>query len=617
MICVNHLAGRRWPLHERFRVSLPNERRTRCAGPKVSSDPGLPYLRETLLFLVLAGLLIPLLQRLRVNQVLGFLAVGTVVGPQGLALWADHWPWLAWLTFPRAQGVAALAELGVLFLMFLVGLELSAKRLWVLRRWVFGAGAAQIVLTSLAIGGIALVFGNSAPAALVLGLVLSLSSTAVVVQLLAERRALASPTGQAVFSVLMLQDLAVVPILMLIDVLTQGSHGPIGTLLGLAAVKSVVAVGLVLVVGRRVVGPTFRVFARQRQPEVFVALTLLTTLSIAGLTAVAGLSMALGAFLAGLLLAETEFRHEVEVTIEPFKGLLMGLFFMSVGMGLDLRELAREPLWLPASVVGLLAIKGAIAAAVFRLGGLRSGQAVEAGLLLGQGGEFAFIVVAAAMGAGLLSFGTGQFMLLVVSASLFATPAMAQFAVWLGSRIDARHAGEDGEPMTGDVGELSGHVIVAGSGRVGQLIIDVFSRQQIPFVAIEQDAHVVARLRARGVPVVYGNAARAELLGKLHAGRAAAVIITMDQPAPAMHAVRAIRTAYPELPVFARSRDEKHARELLELGATLVIPETLEAALHLAGVALHQVGLPEQEVAQAIEAERDRRVGGHDRRAGR
>ena len=577
-------------------------------------DPGLPYLRETLLFLVLAGILIPLLQRLRVNQVLGFLAVGTALGPQGLGLWADRWPWLSWLTFPRAEGVDALAGLGVLFLMFLIGLDLSARRLWSLRRWVFGAGVAQILLTSLVIGSIAWLFDADASAAVVLGLVLSLSSTAVVAQLLSEHRALASPTGQAVFSVLMMQDLAVVPILMFIDVLNQPAHGAIGVLLGQAALKSVLAVGLVLVVGRRAVGPMFRGFTRQHQPEVFVALILLTTLSIAGLTAAAGLSMALGAFLAGLLLAETEFRHEVEVTIEPFKSLLMGLFFMAVGMRLDLREIAHEPLWLAASVIGLVAIKGALAAAVFRLFGLRTGQAVEAGLLLGQGGEFAFIVVAAAMATGLLDSGSGQFMLLVVSASLFVTPVLAHLAARLGGWIDDLQVRQDGELAGGDAGERAGHVIVAGCGRVGQLLIDVFAGQRVPFVAVEQDAHVVARLRARGVPVVYGNAGRAELLGKLYAGRAAAVVITMDQPAPAMHAVRSIRGAYPLLPVFARSRDEKHARELLEAGASVVIPETLEAALHLARVALQQVGLPDPDVSLAIETERDRRISGHDRR---
>ncbi len=572
------------------------------------TEPGFPYLRETLLFLVLAGILIPLLQRLRVNQVLGFLAVGTVLGPHGLGSFVERLPWMAWLTFTSGPGVSMLSELGVLFLMFLIGLELPARRLWALRRWVFGAGLAQIVVTSAVIGGIAWLFGNGTAAALLLGLVLSLSSTAVVVQLLSQRRALSSVTGQAAFSVLMMQDLAVVPILMLIGVMTGPAQGGIAAALALATVKSVLAVGLVLVVGRRAIGPMFRGFVEQRQPEVFVALILLTTLSIAGLTAAAGLSMTLGAFLAGLLLAETEFRHEVEITVEPFKGLLMGLFFMSVGMGIELREIARDPLWLVVSVFGLVAIKAVIAAGALRAFGLRNGQAVEAGLLLAQGGEFAFVVVGAALGAGLLRPEVGQFMLLTVSASLFVTPALAHFATRLGAWIDARAASASADPAE-LAGETTGHVIVAGCGRVGQLLGDVFTAQRVPYLAIEHDAHVVAMLRARGVPVVYGNAARVELLGKLNAARAAAIVITMDQPAQVIQAVRAIRQAYPAIPVLVRSRDEKHARELLAAGATLVVPETLEAALHLAGVALEQVGLSELAIAVAIKAEREDRLG--------
>ena len=580
-------------------------------------DHGFPFLRETLLYLTLAGVLIPLLQRLRINQVLGFLAVGTLVGPAGLALWADRWPWLSWFTFPRAEGVAMLAELGVIFLLFLIGLELSAARLWAMRRWVFGAGTGQVALTALVIGAIAAAFGNSLPASVVLGLVLSLSSTAMVVQLLAQQRALASPTGQAVFGVLMLQDLAVVPILLLVDVLGGPAQAAVGPLVAVAALKSVLVVGLILLAGPRVVGPLFRAFARHHQPEVFVALTLLVVLGMAGLTAVAGLSMALGAFLAGLLLSETAYRHEIEVTLEPFKGLLMGLFFMSVGMGLDLREVARDPVWLALSVVGLIAIKAGVAAAVMRLAGLRTGRAIEAGLLLGQGGEFAFIVVAVAVTGGLLAPPVGQFMLLTVTASLFATPAVAHLASAIARRTERRRAQADQEDSGVADEALSGHVIVAGAGRVGQLLIDVLSRQGVPFVAVDPDAHVVSRLRSQGLPVHYGNAARLDLLQRLHAERAAAVLITMDQPGPAMHLVQAVRQNYPHLPVFARSRDETHALELLQAGATMVVPETLEAALQLAGVALQEVGLPDADAAEAVMQAREARVGGHDRREAR
>ncbi|MEW6704355.1 MAG: cation:proton antiporter [Pseudomonadota bacterium] len=573
--------------------------------PAVAAEALSPFLRETLLFLTLAGVLIPLLQRLRVNQVLGFLAVGVAAGPFGLALWADRAPWLAWFTFSNVEGVAALAELGVIFLMFLIGLELSVPRVLALKRWVFGAGLAQVLLSAAAIGGIALAFGNRPGVALVLGLVLALSSTAVVMQLLSEQRALATPVGQASFSVLMLQDLAVVPLLILVDVVASKADHAVGATLAAVALKSVVAVSLIFVAGRWLLRPLFRSFARRRQPEVFVALTLLTTLSIGGATAAAGLSMALGAFLAGLLLGETEYRHEVGVTIEPFKGLLMGLFFMSVGMGVDLRQIAANPGWIVLSVAGLFLIKGLIASAVFRVAGLGWPQAVEAGLLLGEGGEFAFVVIGHALAAGLLAPPVAQFMMLVVTGSLFATPALARLGATLGARLKPVPEAAEG---ASDLGALQGHVIVAGCGRVGQLLAGVLQRQGVPFVAIEHDAHLVDRLRRQGLPVVYGNAARPDLLRRLHADQARAVVMTMDQPSAAMQAVHAARREYPALPVLARSRDEEHAAQLRQAGASEVVPETLEGALQLSGAVLAGLGVPAAEAAAALQDERERRL---------
>ncbi len=572
----------------------------------------LPFLREALLFLGLAGILIPLLQRFRINQVLGFLTVGLLVGPHGVALWVDEFPWLANFTFPREEGVQALAELGVIFLMFLIGLELSAQRMWAMRRWVFAGGLTQVLVSALLIGALAAYFGNDAKVAVVLGLVLSLSSTAVVIQLLSQQRALASPMGQATFGVLMLQDLAVVPVLILVDLLARPSTEGMGMVVGLTLLKSVATVAIIFVVGRRVVGPLFRGFARQHQPEVFMALILLVTLGIAAVTAKVGLSMAMGAFLAGLLLSETEYRHEVEVTVEPFKGLLMGLFFMTVGMGIDVRLLGTNGFWLISSVIGLMAIKAAVAMTVFRIGRLSWGRSLEGGLLLSQGGEFAFIVVGVAATTGLIDGDIAQFMLLVVSLSLMATPPLARLGRLLGERLDKAvgpHAQlEQGELVDAD---LRGHVVIAGFGRVGQLLAGVLENQGVPYVAIEHDAHVAYRLRAEGRPVFYGNAAKPELLRKLHTSQAALLLVTMDQPGAAMHTVRAARADYPQLPIFARSRDEQHARELRQVGATAVVPETLEAGLQLSSFALHTLGLPESDIISALEAERDRRVHAH------
>ncbi|HET8745837.1 MAG TPA: cation:proton antiporter, partial [Ramlibacter sp.] len=542
----------------------------------------LPFLRETLLFLVLVGILIPLLQRFRINQVIGFLVVGVVAGPHGSGSLAQDFPLLAFFTFPREQGVHALAELGVIFLMFLIGLELSIQRVWELRRWVFGAGAAQVVLSGLAIGAAAWAFGNTSSVALVLGLVLSLSSTAVVMQLLVESRALATPVGQASFSVLMFQDVAVVPILILVELLGRRAEAGLVQRFGFQLAASLLVVAVILVLGPRLVRPLFRTFARRRQPEVFTALCLLVVLSIGGATAAAGLSMALGAFLAGLLLAETEYRHEVEVTVDPFKGLLMGLFFMSVGMEIDPREVLREPLWIAFSVAGLLAIKALIAGGVLRFAGLRRGQALEAGLLLGQGGEFAFIVIGAAMAAGTLPRGIGQFMFLVVSLSLLVTPLVARLAHRIGHKLDADPQGErKSESQESRLPPATGHVVVIGFGRVGRMLGEVLAQQGVPYIAVEHDGDRAARLREQGFPVYYGNATRLELLRKLKLDEATSLVVTMDSPSAARRVVQAAREQAPQLKIFARSHDEAHARELEAVGATSVVPEMLEAGLLL------------------------------------
>lgn len=568
----------------------------------------LPFLRETLLFLTLVGVLIPLLQRLRVNQVVGFLVMGVVIGPHGAGSLAEQWPALKWVTIPRQQGVDALAELGVIFLMFLIGLELSLQRMWSLRRWVFGVGSAQVLLTAAALGGLAWAFGNAVEVAVVLGLVLSLSSTAVVMQLLSAERTLATPLGQGAFSILMLQDLAVVPLLIVVDLLARdANHGVVEQVLGTVAL-SVGVVVLILWLGRKLVGPLFRTFAQSRQSEVFMALTLLVTLSIAGATAAAGLSMALGAFLAGLLLAETEYRHEVEVTIEPFKGLLMGLFFMSVGMGIDVREVLRDPLWLAASVFGLMGIKALITAGLMRLAGLSWGQSLHGGMLMGQGGEFAFIVIGAALASGLIDTRIGQFMLLVVSLSLVVTPFFARLGQHLGQRWDARLKSGVDPASSLAVPDVGGQVVVVGHGRVGQLLGQVLADQHVPYLAVEQNAERVTLLRAQGVPIYYGNAARADFLDKLGLERAACMVVTMDQPAAAMRVVQRVRQMHARLPIFARSHDTQHAQDLIAAGATQVVPETLEAGLLLTSHALATVGLGERDVQAIVHAAREARM---------
>ena len=563
-----------------------------------------PFLRETLLFLSLAGILIPTLARLRINQVLGFLAVGALLGPFGLGLFAAQLPWLSYLTFPRAEGVDALAELGVMFLMFMIGLELSAARLWSLRHWVFGAGTAQVLVSASLIGAAIYMLYGRIDSAVILGLVLSLSSTAVVMQLMTAQKNTATPLGQACFSVLMLQDLAVVPVLILIGALGQGAEGNIGSLVGIAMAKAALAIALIYLAGGRIVHPLFRAFANNRQPDVFMALILLTTLGIAGLSAAAGLSMALGALIAGVLLAETEFKHEVELMIEPFKGLLMGLFFMTVGMGMDVRQIIAAPLWLAAAVFGLISLKALVVAVLFRVGGLSWGRAVEGGLLLGQGGEFAFIVIGYATAGKLVDPALGQLIMLAVGLSLFVTPPLARLGRAIGERAES--AADHQAALLANAGMQSarGRVIIAGFGRVGRQMAKLLTDQGMEFIAFENDARLVARLRAEGFPVYFGDASRAELLHRVEAGHAPAIVLTMDHPASALHAVRGIRREFPHVLLYARSRDARHARDLLLAGATIAVPETFEAGLQLSAFVLEAMGMDAGHVDRLVDVER-------------
>jgi CPA2 family monovalent cation:H+ antiporter-2 len=570
----------------------------------VHEQHAFPFLREILLFLVLAGILIPTLQRLRINQVLGFLAVGALLGPFGLGLLAQQVPWLAYLTFPNSPGVSLLAELGVLFLMFTIGLELSAARLWSMRAWVLGAGTIQVLASALLIGGAVWLLGQPLDTAVILGLVLSLSSTAVVMQLMSEQHSTGSRVGQAVFAVLMLQDLAVVPILILIGALGGGAREGVAMLALVTMAKAGGAIALIYLLAGRVVHPLFRAFARQRQPDVFMALILLSTFGIAALSAWAGLSMALGALIAGVLLAETEFKHEVELMIEPFKGLLMGLFFMTVGMDMDARQVLQAPWFLAGAVCALVALKALVVTLLFRAGKLSWGRALEGGLLLAQGGEFAFIVIGYAVSRQLIDPALAARVTLAVGLSLFITPLLARLGRAIGDKWDSAQRQQAAGRDEGQLELARGRLIIAGFGRVGQQLAKLLTEQGIAYVAFENDARLVSKLHAQGLPVYFGNASRPELLRRVHADEAPAIVLTMDHPASALHAVRGIRREFPHVPLFVRSRDEKHARTLKLAGASVVVPETLEASLQLSAFVLESLGLDPHTVDGIVDDER-------------
>ena len=564
----------------------------------------IPHLREIVVFLVAAGILVPALSRLRISPVLGYLLVGALIGPFGLGLLAEEYPWLSIATITDLDGVRALAELGVIFLMFMIGLELSIERLWAMRRLVFGLGSLQVAVTGCAIGLIAYGFGNSPAASIVLGACLALSSTAIVMQLLLEQRRLATPLGRTSFSILLMQDLAVVPLLFLVGVLGARLGEDVGLALLIALLRAGAVIAGVYVIGRVIVRPMFRMVARSHSAELFMAATLLMVIGTAAITAAAGLSMALGAFLAGLLLAETEYRHEIEVYIEPFKGLLLGLFFMSVGMHIDYRTVADQPFWIAASVVGLFLVKSTITGLLCLAFKMPRHVSLEAGLLLGQGGEFAFVIVGLAMTLGLMPFEAGQFMLIVAGLSMLVTPLVAIAASRVAEFIREKTAAPADEPEELALQGLEGHVVIVGFGRVGKTISAVLDAEGASYVALDIDPMNVSAARSRGLPVFFGDASRSEMLKRVYIENAAALVVTLDNENKADRIVELARRQRPDLIIHARARHSSHAARLLALGTNEVVPETLEASLQIAGRLLQALGTSEEVALARIAVQR-------------
>lgn len=548
-------------------------------------------LDEILVFLIAAVCIVPLFRWFRSSAVLGYLAAGLVVGPHALGLIRDP------------ESVLLLAEFGVVFLLFTIGLELSVERLKLMRHYVFGLGSVQVFLTALLIGGVLYLAGESGEAALIIGSGLALSSTAFVVQMLVERGEMITRYGRVSFSVLLFQDLAIVPLLALLPLLAQ-PESTLAAAVGLAAVKAVAVVAAAVLVGRRVLRPLYRVIAGARLQELFVAVTLLVVLGAGWLMSQAGISMALGAFLAGLLLSETEYRHQVEADIRPFRGLLLGLFFMAVGMSIDLPLVIREWGSLLAAVAALLTVKSMLTTGFCLLFRLPREVAVRVGLLLSQGGEFGFVLVGGAMLAGFVERETGQVVLALIALSMAATPAMDWLGRWLARRLAAKPTHDLQAVQEGAEG-VAEHIIIAGFGRVGQTVARVVAACGLPYIALDLDHARVARGRAAGLPLYYGDASRVEVLEAAGIDRAKAAVITIDRAREASHAVAALHQRMPGLPIFVRSHDMTHAHELTGEGAAAVVPETVEASLQLGGILLSAVGVGTDDVTRVMNELRD------------
>ena len=559
---------------------------------------------DALVVLGTAGIVVPLVRHFGLSPVLGYLGAGALLGPLGLGTFMDKAPWLYWVTVVDPKNVSGFAELGIVFLLFLIGLELSYQRLVTMRRLVFGLGTLQVVLCTSVIAGIAMFAGSKPAAAVVIGACLALSSTAIVIEVLSNQRRLSTTVGRTSFSILLAQDIAVVPILLFVSFLGNSQGSSVMTGLVLAVANAALAIGVIVAAGRLLLQPLLRLVASVESSELFVAAILFVIVGSAVAAGLAGLSMALGAFVAGLLLSETEFRKAIETTIEPFKGLLLGLFFFTVGMNIDLRELAREPFWLFASVFGVIAIKAALIAGLARLFRTSWASAVETGLLLGPGGEFAFVIIGVATGYGLVTAGAGSFTLAVTSITMALIPVLASVARRLTPRLE--HSKVLGPELTAvpPPGE-KGHAIVIGHGRVGQIVCDMLERHRFPFVATDRDTAAVTEFRRRGREVYYGNAAHPAFLKSCGIMDAGAVIVTIHDQAAIDEIVQLVRSLKPDMLIVSRARDATHARHLYAVGVNDAVPETIEASLQLSEAALVGLGLPAGPVIASIHEKRD------------
>jgi len=552
-----------------------------------------PY-QAPLLFLVAAGVVVPLFKKLRLSPVLGFLLAGALVGPHGLgrlhAILPVEIPFLA-----KTGQIATLAEFGVVFLMFNMGLELSLERLVLLRRYVFGLGAAQAAACGLALMACALLLGQGWAAAATLAIALALSSTAIVMPVLAEKKRLNSYSGRAIFSVLLFQDLLVAPLLLVLSMTNEGGAAD----LLWAFAWALAALALIAGLGRVALRPFFRLVAEANSNDLFIAACLLVVMATAVTAAYAGLSMALGAFIAGLLLAETEFRRAVELTIDPFKGLLLGLFFVSVGADLDPARVLAQPLTTLGLALGLTMLKAPIVFALALAFGAKPQKAREIGLLLAPGGEFAFLILTAAATAGLLPRELANDAMIGVTLSMAFIPPLASFATR--APKSARVVVESVAP---DLAAAE-RVLIIGYGRVGQIVTELMRAHKLDYLCIDADPGVAAREKERGEPVYWGDATRPDFLESCGLATARAVIVTMHTPSAVDEVVRIARAARPDITIVARARDASHARHLYALGATDAVPETTEASLQLSEAALVDIGVPMGLVIASIHEKRD------------
>ena len=554
--------------------------------------------KEALVVLGATAAVIPIFHRLKMSPVIGFILTGLILGPYALGALTPYAPWLSYITISSDDAIAPVAQWGVVLLLFMIGLELSFERLRLMARLVFGLGASQVILCTTAIAAILMAFGMAMLPAVIIAVALAQSSTAVLVQVLADEKKLTAPVGRASFSVLLFQDIAAAPILFGIGVLSANSGGLRS--FGVAILAAALAVAAIITVGRIVLRPLFRNVARTQSPELFLAACLLVIMGTALAASTAGLSAALGALIAGILLAETEYRRQIEVLIEPFKGLFIGVFLISAGMGIDLNAAFANPLLVFGGAIGLILVKTAITFALGRAFKLQQQTALGAALMLAPGGEFAFVILAA--GASLIDQPAMEAALMIAALTMITIPLMSKLSDRLATRIRTKRTPEDAVPPPDD---SAPRAVIAGYGRVGHLVAEMLDEFKVPYMALDADPDVVATARRQGKPVYFGDASNPLMLERCGLATMRALIVTMDTQERVEAVVDNARRARADLLIVARARDAGHAARLYKLGANDVAPETIEASLQLSEAVLVDLGVPMGPVIASI----------HDKRA--
>lgn len=538
------------------------------------------FIQEIVILIGAAVIAVPICQKLRVGSVLGYLFAGIVVGPYGLTLVSD------------VEAIKAIGELGIVFLLFVIGLELPVERLKRIGLATYGLGSLQILVTLGAIGLVAWLLDFNIVAAVVIGGALALSSTAIVIETLRSRQQTRSALGRVAIAILLLQDLAVSPLLVVIEVtgnsVSQSLDANLAAELGLAAVKGIIAIGIIMIVGRLLLSPLLRIVAGARSPELFVASVLLVALGTSYFTEQAGLSLAFGAFLAGMLLAETEYRHQVAADIEPFRGILLGLFFMTVGMSIDMLFALDHILVIVGLVIAIMTGKGALIYGLGRLFGIEKWRSIRLGAHLCQGGEFGFVLFALAADNGILTREASLSLVVAVAISMALTPLLlSQGLRWL-EQMESKGA-NDSEELAAEADGVANHTIIVGYGEVGGIVARLLKARELPYLVLDMSPRVIKEARSQGEPVFYGDATIGSVLEAAQAGTAHAVVISTRTPQVAISVLRAVREHFPDLPVFARGGNEITVSELRKAGITDAIPETLDSGLRLVGAVLDEI----------------------------